>query len=50
MFELDFAQGSPEWLRSRIGIVSASRFKDGLTVPKANAEHEGGTPRGNDRQ
>ena len=42
MFELDFAQGSPEWLRSRIGIVSASRFKDVLTEPKSKADKESG--------
>ena len=42
MFELDFAQGSPEWLRSRIGIVSASRFKDVLTEPKSKADKEAG--------
>ena len=43
MFELDFAQGSPEWLRSRIGIVSASRFKDVLTEPRSKTDKEAGS-------
>lgn len=42
MFEFNVIQGSPEWLRSRIGIVSASRFKDVLTEPKSNADKEAG--------
>ena len=42
MFELNVIQGSPEWLRSRIGIVSASRFKDVLTEPRAKTDKEVG--------
>lgn len=42
MFELNVIQGSPEWLRSRIGIVSASRFKDVLTEPRSKTDKEVG--------
>lgn len=42
MVELKLEQGSQEWLRSRIGIASGSRFKDILTEPKSKADKEAG--------
>jgi len=42
MIELQLEQGGAEWLRSRIGIVSGSRFKDVLTEPKSKADKESG--------
>lgn len=42
MIELQHEQGGAEWLRSRIGIVSGSRFKDVLTEPKSKTDKESG--------
>lgn len=42
MIVLDIEQGSPEWLQARLGLVSASRFKDVLTEPRSKADKESG--------
>lgn len=42
MIELDFEQGGVNWIRSRIGIASGSRFKDILTEPRSKAEKDSG--------
>jgi len=39
---LDVAQGSPEWHEVRLGLVTASRFKDVLTQPRAKKDQEAG--------
>ena len=31
------AQGSPEWLQSRAGVITASRFKDACDTLKSGA-------------
>ena len=38
MIIIDVNQGSEEWLRLRLGLVSASRFKDVMTNPRSKAE------------
>ena len=35
-------QGSPEWINARLGLVSASRFKDVMTEPRAKKDKEAG--------
>ena len=42
MIIVDIEQGSEEWLRLRLGLVSASRFKDLMTEPKSKADKENG--------
>jgi len=42
MIIVDVIQGSEEWLRLRLGLVSASRFKDLMTEPKSKADKENG--------
>lgn len=39
---IDVEQGSQEWLNIRLGLISASRFKDIMTEPKAKADREAG--------
>jgi len=36
MIMLDLDQGSPEWLKARLGIPTASRFKDIITPARAD--------------
>lgn len=38
MIFVDVEQGSSEWLRLRLGLVSASRFKDIMTNPRNKTE------------
>ena len=38
MILVDVEQGSSEWLELRLGLVSASRFKDIMTNPRSKAE------------
>jgi exodeoxyribonuclease (lambda-induced) len=38
MIQVDVEQGSEEWLKLRLGLVSASRFKDIMTNPRSNTE------------
>lgn len=38
MILVNIEQGSEEWLRLRLGLVSASRFKDILTNPRSKTE------------
>ncbi len=42
MIAVDVEQGSEEWLKLRLGLVSASRFKDIMTEPKTKADKESG--------
>lgn len=42
MICVDVEQGSEEWLKIRLGLVSASRFKDLMTDPKSKADKESG--------
>jgi len=39
---LDVAQGSQEWHEARLGLVTASRFRDVLTQPRAKKDQEAG--------
>jgi hypothetical protein len=39
---LDCEQGSPEWYEARLGVVTASRFKDVMTNPRSKADKEAG--------
>jgi hypothetical protein len=38
MITINCEQGSKEWLRLRLGLVSASRFKDIMTSPRSKSE------------
>ena len=38
MIQVDIEQGSEEWLKLRLGLVSASRFKDIMTNPRSKTE------------
>jgi hypothetical protein len=38
MIKLDIEQGSEEWLRLRLGLVSASRFKDLMSAPRSKTD------------
>lgn len=38
MIKVDIEQGSEEWLKLRLGLVSASRFKDIMTNPRSKTE------------
>jgi len=42
MIILDVEQGSDEWLEARLGLASASRFKDIMTEPRSKADKESG--------
>lgn len=42
MIRIDVTQGSPEWLKLRHGLISASRFKDILTDPRAKKDKDAG--------
>ena len=42
MIIVDIEQGSPEWLAIRLGLASASRFKDVLSEPKSKTDKEAG--------
>lgn len=42
MIILDVEQGSAEWLEARLGLASASRFKDILSEPRSKADKESG--------
>ena len=42
MILVDVIQGSDEWLTLRLGLVSASRFKELMTEPKSKADKESG--------
>lgn len=42
MLVIDCVQGSEEWHKSRIGLVSGSRFKDIMTEPQSKAAREAG--------
>lgn len=42
MIIVDIEQGSPEWLAIRLGLASASRFKDVLSEPRSKADKEAG--------
>lgn len=42
MIILDVKQGSDEWIQARLGVASASQFKDILTQPRSNADKEAG--------
>lgn len=42
MIMVDVIQGSDEWLKLRLGLVSASRFKDVNTEPRSKADKEKG--------
>jgi len=42
MIIVDIEQGSPEWLAIRLGLISASRFKDVMTEPKLKVDREAG--------
>lgn len=35
-------QGSPEWIEARLGIPTASRFKDVMTLPRSKADRDKG--------
>ena len=39
---IDCEQGSPEWIESRLGIPTASRFKDIMTQPRAKKDRDAG--------
>lgn len=39
---IDVEQGSQEWLNIRLGLISASRFKDIMTEPRSKADKEAG--------
>lgn len=39
---IECEQGSDEWFAARLGIVSASRFKDVMTQPRAKKDQEAG--------
>lgn len=43
MLIIDIPQGSYGWQKLRLGLISASRFKDVLTDPKSKADRELGT-------
>lgn len=38
MIKVDIEQGSESWLKLRLGLVSASRFKDVMTNPRSKTE------------
>lgn len=38
----DCEQGSPEWAEARLGVVTASRFKDVMTQPRSKADKDAG--------
>lgn len=38
MIMVDVIQGSDEWLKLRLGLVSASRFKDLMSAPRSKSE------------
>jgi len=42
MITLDLEQGTPKWKEARLGLASASRFKDILTEPRSKADKEAG--------
>lgn len=42
MIIVDVEQGSPEWLSIRLGLISASRFKDVMSEPQRKADKESG--------
>lgn len=42
MIVINCEQGSDEWIAYRLGLVSASRFKDVITEPKSKADKESG--------
>lgn len=45
MIELHLDQGSPDWLAARAGAITASRFKDALSVLKrASGDRKAGEP------
>lgn len=43
MIILDVEQGSQEWKQARLGLVSASRFKDVMTDPRSKSADMSGT-------
>jgi putative phage-type endonuclease len=45
MILVDVEQGSEEWLQLRLGLVSASRFKDIMTSPRSRSEQFSATAR-----
>jgi len=42
MIILDCSQGLPEWFEAKLGVVSASRFKDVMTQPRAIKDKKSG--------
>lgn len=42
MHIIDVEQGSGDWLAIRLGLISASRFKDLLTEPRSKTDKESG--------
>jgi len=42
MILVDVEQGSESWMLVRLGLISASRFKDIMTEPKSKADKENG--------